>query len=82
MAIASMIVQPVTNQLNKVVEELSAISGVTVHSTTPKAEIIILIEADSLHSVNTISQEVEKLTHVLGVFPTYITTADEEENDF
>lgn len=78
MAIASMIVQPVTYQLNKVVEELSAISGITVHSTTSKAEIIILIEADSLQSVNEIAQQVEKLAHVLGVFPTYVTTADEQ----
>lgn len=81
MAISSVIVQPANNKMAKVVAELSAIYGVTVHTTTAKQEIIIIVEADSLDALNKIAHDLEKIEDVLGVFPAYITTADEEEED-
>lgn len=78
MAIASMIVQPVSQKLEQVIVELAAITGITVHTTTPKEDIIIIVEADSLNAVEVLARYVEQLDGVLGVYPSYVTTADEE----
>ncbi|WP_094605739.1 Chaperone NapD [Sporomusa silvacetica DSM 10669] len=80
MAISSMVIQPVTGSINMVSQALSAISGVTVHSVSPKQEIIIVVEATSLKQVNEVARTIEVIPGVLGVFPTYITTADEKED--
>lgn len=80
MAISSMIVQPVTNSVDTVVKALTDLAGVTVHSITPKQEIIIIAEAASLQQVNEVARTIEGIPGVLGVFPAYITTADEQED--
>lgn len=79
MAISSMIVQPASGSVNVVARELSAIDGVAVHAITPKQEIIIVVEADSLDAIDTVAQTIEATVGVLGVFPAYITTADQED---
>lgn len=79
MAISSMIVQLAADSLERITEELARINGVTVHSVTPKQEIIIVVEATSLNAVNEVARKIEGIPGILGVFPTYITTADEED---
>jgi len=77
MAIASMIVQPANNRINEVAAALGAMYGITVHTTTPKQEVIVVVEAKSLAAVAEIAKQVERMADVLGVFPAYITTADQ-----
>lgn len=77
MAIASMIIQAAGERTNTVIAALEDICGITVHSVTAKEEIIIVVETDSLAEVTQIARQVEQLSHVLGVFPAYISTADE-----
>lgn len=77
MAIASLIIQSTIGLLNKVVADLSQIPEVMVHSTTPKWEIIILIEEANLNQVSYIAEKIGTLEGVTGVFPTYITIDDE-----
>lgn len=79
MAISSMIVQPMTGSVGAVLKAFADIDGVTVHSVTPKQEIIIIVEATSLQQVNEIAHTLEVIPGILGIFPTYITTADERE---
>lgn len=79
MAISSMIVQPMTGSVGTVLKAFAVIDGVTVHSVTPKQEIIIIVEATSLQQVNEIARTLEVIPGILGVFPTYITTADKRE---
>jgi len=78
MAISSMIVQPAAHSLKRITEELSNTTGVTVHSVTPKQEIIIVVEAASLDGINKAARTIEAISGVLGVFPAYVTTADED----
>ena len=79
MAISSMIVQPMNGSASAVSKALADMDGVTVHSVTLKQEIIIVLEATSLKQVNEAARTIEVIPGVLGVFPTYITTADEKE---
>jgi len=79
MAISSMIVQPMHGSASAVSKALADIDGVTVHSVTLKQEIIVVVEATSLQQINEIARTIEVIPCVLGVFPTYITTADEKE---
>lgn len=72
MAIASMIIQPVLEHMDRVAAELAAFDGVTVHSATPNQQIIIVIEAPSLSGIGEIARNLEGLTGVIGVYPTYI----------
>lgn len=77
MAISSMVIQ-VTSEIDKVVAELSKISGVTVHTTTPKQEVIIVVEALTLEDLSQIAENLQTLPGVIGVFPAYVTTEDED----
>jgi nitrate reductase NapD len=80
MAIASMIVQPSPASVFLVKEELASLGGVTVHSVTEKQEVIVLVEADSLASIERIARDIQAIPGVFGVFPTYITTEDGDES--
>ena len=77
MAIVSMIVQPAAGLESGVTKLLSELGGVTVQAVSPRQEIILLIEAASLDVVKEIAGVIETTPGVLGVFPAYITTADE-----
>jgi nitrate reductase NapAB chaperone NapD len=77
MAIASMIIQPHSVCMDRVMEELAAIEHVTVDSTTLKHEIIIVVEAPTLDDVSAVARKIEGITGVAGVFPVYVTTEDE-----
>lgn len=81
MAISGMLIQPKPDSVNAVSLALSGINGVTVHSVTPKREIIVVVEAASLQQINEVARTLEVIPGVLGVFPTYITTADEREDE-
>lgn len=77
MAIASMIVQPANDAVDRVIAELTGISGVTVHTTTPNNQIIVVVEAPSLDDVNFLAKTMELIPGVAGVFPTYVYTEDD-----
>lgn len=81
MAIASMIVLPAADRAVPVAQTLSGIPGISVHSLTAKGEIIVLTEADSLDALSRLSRQLEAVPDVLGVFPAYVTTADEAESN-
>ncbi|SDD57406.1 chaperone NapD [Sporomusa acidovorans] len=81
MAISGMLIQPRTDAVSAVAKALSDIEGVTVHSVTPQQEIIIVVEAASLQQISEVARTLETIPGVLGVFPTYITTADEQEDE-
>lgn len=78
MAIASMIVQPAPGQTGPVAERLARLGGVTVHAVTPKQEIIVVVETASLEEANLAARSIEAVPGVLGVYPSYVTVADEE----
>lgn len=81
MAIASLIVLPAADRTAPVAKTLSGIPGVSVHSLTAKGEVIVLTEAADLDSLNRLSRRIADVPDVLGVFPAYVTTADEPEGD-
>ncbi len=78
MAISSMIIQTSPNAVQRVTEELAGICGVSVHGVSPKQEIIIVVESVSLSAAVDTARKIEAITGVLGVFPAYVTMADED----
>ncbi|WP_110954903.1 chaperone NapD [Anaerosinus massiliensis] len=78
MAIASIIVQPIAQDIENITSQLAQFQEIEIHSVSPKGEIILLLEADNLNVMHTVCTKIEQLKGVAGVFPSYITTADEE----
>jgi nitrate reductase NapAB chaperone NapD len=79
MAIASMLVQSSPDALVHVADALTEMPGVTVHTTTPEHNIVIVVETPDLDEVNAIAKSIEGTDGVVGVYPVYVTTADEIE---
>ncbi|WP_371373071.1 chaperone NapD [Sporomusa aerivorans] len=78
MAISSMIVKPRIASVEQVTGLLAGMKGVSVHAVTDRQEIIIVVEAASLNLINETARCIGAQPGVLGVFPAYITMADEE----
>ena len=58
--------------------ELENFSGVSLEDESPAGKLILLIEAENLGALHKTCQKLEKLDGVLGIYPAYVTTADEE----
>jgi len=58
--------------------ELENFSGVSWQRDTPEGDMILLIEAENLQALHKICLKLEKIDGVLGVYPSYVTTADEQ----
>lgn len=78
MAIGSMIVKRKEEEKESVRAYLESLSGISVEQETPQGEFIILVEAANLGALHQIGQEIEQAEGVLGLYPSYITTEDEE----
>ncbi|BAL84822.1 hypothetical protein SELR_pSRC100150 (plasmid) [Selenomonas ruminantium subsp. lactilytica TAM6421] len=78
MAICSMIVKRKEEEKESVRAYLESLSGISVEQETPQGEFIILVEAANLGALHQIGQEIEQAEGVLGLYPSYITTEDEE----
>ena len=57
---------------------LAGLPGVSVEERTPGGELVLVVEAKDLTSLHQRSREIEQLPGVLGVYPSYVTTEDEE----
>ena len=62
----------------KAISELESISGVSLEGKSPNGELILLIEAENLNELHKTCLELEKLNGVLGIYPSYVTTEDEQ----
>ncbi len=60
------------------ISELEKISGVSLKGKSPTGELILLIEAENLDALHKKCRQMEKTDGVLGIYPSYVTTADEE----
>ncbi len=78
MAIGSMIVKRKEEEKESVRAYLESLSGISVEQETPQGEFIILVEAANLGALHQIGQKIEQAEGVLGLYPSYITTEDEE----
>ena len=77
MAISGAILKVNSERRELVRREVEKFSGVSWQQDTPEGDMILLIEAENLQSLHKICQKLEKLDGVLGVYPSYVTTADE-----
>lgn len=57
---------------------LARVPGVSVEERTPQGELILVAEADSLGDLHKLCEEIEKAEGVLGLYPSYVTTEDEQ----
>ena len=78
MAIMGAVMKIKSARREEIKHKLEKFSGVSLESESPEGEIILLIEAENLGALHKTSQKLEKLDGVLGIYPAYVTTADEE----
>ncbi len=78
MAISGAIMKIKSARRENILSELEKISGVSFQQETPDGELILLIEAENLGALHKTCLNLEKVDGVLGVYPSYVTTADEE----
>ena len=77
MAISGAILKVNSERRELVRRELEKFSGVSWQQDTPEGDMILLIEADNLEALHKTCLRLEKLDGVLGIYPSYVTTADE-----
>ena len=77
MAIGSMIMKIKPEAEESLRVSLEKIPGVSVEEKSPQGDLILLAEADNLGELPKLSQEIEKVEGVLGLYPSYVTTEDE-----
>lgn len=78
MAISGTIIKIQREQRENIRRNLEKFSGVSWQQDTPEGDMILLIEAQNLQALHKTCQSLEKLDGVLGVYPSYVTTADEQ----
>lgn len=78
MAISGTIIKIKSARRENIKRELENFSGVSWQQDTPEGDMILLIEAENLQALHKICLKLEKLDGVLGVYPSYVTTADEQ----
>ena len=78
MAIMGAVMKIKSARREEIKHKIEKFSGVSLESESPEGEIILLIEAENLGALHKTSQKLEKLDGVLGIYPAYVTTADEE----
>ena len=78
MAISGVIMKTKSARREEVLSELEKFSGVSFEQDTPAGEMILLIEAENLDALHKTCQRLEKLDGVLGIYPSYVTTEDEQ----
>lgn len=81
MAIASIIVQPDSNKIEKIKEQLSAIPQLSLEKTAPSGELILIAEAPTLKALQHLCFDVAAIPGVLNTMPSYVTTADEADDE-
>lgn len=78
MALGSMILKMKPEAETSLLTYLEGVPGVSVEEKTPQGELILMVEAGNITALHKISQEIESAEGVLGLYPSYITTEDEE----
>ncbi len=78
MAISGTIIKVQSARRENIKHELENFSGVSWQRDTPEGDMILLIEAENLQALHKICLRLEKIDGVLGVYPSYVTTADEQ----
>ena len=79
MALGSMILKMKPEAESSLRAYLEGLSGVSVEEKTPQGELILLVEAEDITALHKLSQEIENAEGVLGLYPSYSTTDDEEQ---
>lgn len=80
MAISSVIIQTTLANVEKVKTELADFPEASIETVSPKGEIVVILETDSLDALHAVCLKMEQLSGVTGVYPSYVTTADEEDS--
>ena len=78
MAISGAIMKIQSARREDILSKVETISGVSFEQETPAGELILLIEAKDLSALHKICLRLEKLDGVLGIYPAYVTTEDEQ----
>ena len=78
MAISGAIMKIKSARREEILGELEKVSGVSFEQETNDGELILVIEAKNIETLHKVCVRLEKLDGVLGVYPSYVTTADEE----
>lgn len=77
MAIAGVIITTEIGKQKNVLAELADFSQFTYETESPKGELIGVLEEPNLDVLQTTCRDIERIPGVLGVYPSFVTTEDE-----
>ena len=78
MAISGAVIKIKADMEENITQELEKISGINLEGKSPAGELILLIEAENLGALHKTCLKLEKINGVLGIYPAYVTTEDEQ----
>ena len=78
MAISSLILKSKPADRPHIIEKLKEYPQLSLEGESPAGELILLVEADNLSALHKMCLSLEEIPGVLGIYPSYVTTDDEE----
>lgn len=81
MAISSAIVKFQPDHLEQITQSLTAFPSVSIEAKAPNGDLIIVIEEENLKDMESTCVKISKLPGILSLNPSYITTADEADEE-
>lgn len=79
MAISGIIVKVQLDLLDEVKAVLDSMDNISVEAVSPNKEIVAVMESKSLDDMKNECFALEKISGVIGVYPSFVTTEDEIE---
>ena len=80
MAISGAVMKVNKERREEILSELEKISGVSWQQDSPDGDLILLIEAVNINALHKVCTKLEKIDGVRGLYPSYVTTADESSH--
>lgn len=77
MAISGIIVKVQLGLLDEVKAVLDSMDNISVEAVSPNKEIVAVMESKSLDDMKKECFALEKISGVIGVYPSFVTTEDE-----
>ena len=77
MAISGAVMKIDSQRREELRKELEKFPGVHWQQDSPDGDFVLLIEADNIQALHKVYLKLETINGVRGLYPSYVTTADE-----
>lgn len=79
MPVAGIVVLTVKEKADRVLTGMQQIENVTTYGVHKENHIVAVLEGDNSRELETLSNRIEEIDGVLGVFPAYVSFEDEAD---